>query len=217
VACHRPAEKGFEVLAPNEVLEFGTLYAENCAGCHVRKDAGEQRSRLPILFIWPLQTTTPSVKSSRRCAGNRDAGLRRERWRNVDRRANQLDYRRIRSRSSQQGVLGTATAPSYGLISRGTSKAKLHIKTYCESCHGPGGKGDTRAALLRIIRFLRLLAIRGCRTIVITAALNWERRIAENVLGKPMSDQEVTDVVACLPRSARRTPGSHIPFESNPP
>jgi len=35
--CGRPhgqPSKDSEVLAPNEVLEFGTLYAENCAGCH---------------------------------------------------------------------------------------------------------------------------------------------------------------------------------------
>ena len=27
-------QKGSETLAPNEVMEFGTLYANNCAGCH---------------------------------------------------------------------------------------------------------------------------------------------------------------------------------------
>ena len=26
--------KGAETPAPNEILEFGTLYAENCAACH---------------------------------------------------------------------------------------------------------------------------------------------------------------------------------------
>ena len=31
---HGQPNKGSEVLAPSEVLEFGTLYAENCAGCH---------------------------------------------------------------------------------------------------------------------------------------------------------------------------------------
>ena len=31
---HGQPSKDSEVLAPNEILEFGTLYAENCAGCH---------------------------------------------------------------------------------------------------------------------------------------------------------------------------------------
>jgi len=31
---HGQPRKGSEVLAPNEILDFATLYAENCAGCH---------------------------------------------------------------------------------------------------------------------------------------------------------------------------------------
>src|SRR3989442_6049422 len=32
--------KALETLSPNEVLEFGTLYAENCAGCHGAEGRG---------------------------------------------------------------------------------------------------------------------------------------------------------------------------------
>ena len=31
---HGQPQKGSETLAPNEILDFETLYAENCAGCH---------------------------------------------------------------------------------------------------------------------------------------------------------------------------------------
>src|ERR1700682_1741373 len=37
---HGQPQKGSEILAPNEVLEFGTLYAENCAGCHGAEGRG---------------------------------------------------------------------------------------------------------------------------------------------------------------------------------
>ena len=33
-APHGQPRSGSEVLAPNEVLEFGPLFAENCAACH---------------------------------------------------------------------------------------------------------------------------------------------------------------------------------------
>ena len=33
-APHGQPRNGSEVLAPNEVLEFGPLFAENCAACH---------------------------------------------------------------------------------------------------------------------------------------------------------------------------------------
>jgi len=54
----------------------------------------------------------------------------------------------IRSRSSQPGVLGTATAPFYASKSAGDAqRGEVAYKTYCESCHGPGGKGGHKAAL----------------------------------------------------------------------
>src|SRR5881397_205149 len=37
---HGKPRKGSETLAPNEVVEFGTLYAQNCSGCHGREGRG---------------------------------------------------------------------------------------------------------------------------------------------------------------------------------
>ena len=37
---HGRPSKASEVPAPNEVLDFGTLYAENCAGCHGTEGRG---------------------------------------------------------------------------------------------------------------------------------------------------------------------------------
>jgi cytochrome c len=34
---HGQPLKGSETIAPNEILDFETLYAENCAGCHGTK------------------------------------------------------------------------------------------------------------------------------------------------------------------------------------
>ena len=39
-APHGQPTKSSEVLAPNEVLEFGTLYVQNCAGCHGAEGRG---------------------------------------------------------------------------------------------------------------------------------------------------------------------------------
>jgi len=37
---HGQPRAGTEELAPNEVLEFGALYAQNCAGCHGQEGRG---------------------------------------------------------------------------------------------------------------------------------------------------------------------------------
>ena len=107
---------------------------------------------------------------------------------------------RIRSRWSKPGVLDGANPPSYAAKSAGDiQRGEAAYQTYCASCHGPDGRGGRRAAPSRTIRFWRWSSDQGLRTIVIVGrpelgAPDWRG----NVPGKPMSDQEVTDVVAWL-------------------
>src|SRR5713101_2970852 len=61
------------------------------------------------------------------------------------------------------------------------SEAKLHIRLTASLATVPAVRADTRAALLRMIRFLRLLAIRGCARSSLQAALNWKRRTGEEI------------------------------------
>ena len=115
----------------------------------------------------------------------------------------------IRSRWSQQGVLNVATAPSYTPKStRDAQRGELAYKTYCESCHGPGGHGGSKGSSITDDSFLGLVSDQGLRTIVITGrpelgAPDWRG----NVPGKPMSEQEVTDVVAWLGSRRVQNPG----------
>src|SRR5258708_39068665 len=44
---HGQPRKGSETLAPNEVLDFATLYGENCAGCHGVEGKGGAAISLP--------------------------------------------------------------------------------------------------------------------------------------------------------------------------
>ncbi len=115
----------------------------------------------------------------------------------------------IRSRWSKQGVLDAAAAPSYAPKSAGDAhRGEVAYKTYCESCHGPGGGGGRAASAITDDSFLALVSDQGLRTIVIAGrpelgAPDWRG----NVQGKPMSDQDVTDVVAWLASRRVQNPG----------
>src|SRR5258707_10098801 len=75
----------------------------------------------------------------------------------------------IRSRWSRQGVLDPATAPSYAPKSAGDAqRGEVAYKTYCESCHGPGGRGGRKGSAITDDSFLALVSDQGLRTIVIT-------------------------------------------------
>jgi mono/diheme cytochrome c family protein len=120
-----------------------------------------------------------------------------------------LITKEIRSRWGKQGILDTATTPSYAPKSTGDGKrGQVAYKTYCESCHGPRGGGGRKGSAITNDSFLALVSDQGLRTIVITGrpelgAPDWRG----NVLGKPMSDQEVTDVVAWLASQRAQNPG----------
>ena len=209
-APHGQPSKDSEVLAPNEVLEFGTLYAENCAGCH----GAEGRGGAAIVLANPVYLAIADDAAIRKVIAN---GVRGTAMPAFAESAGgmlsdaQIDVitKGIRSRWSRQGVLDTATAPSYVPKSVGDGqRGEAAYKTYCESCHGSSGKGGRKGSAITDDSFLALVSDQGLRTIVITGrpefgAPDWRG----NVPGKPMSDQEVADVVAWLASHRVQNPG----------
>jgi mono/diheme cytochrome c family protein len=85
--------------------------------------------------------------------------------------------------------------------------------TYCSACHGPDGRGGNKASSIVNESYLALVSDQDLRTIVIVGrpelgAPDWRN----NVPGKPMSPQEISDVVAWL--AAQRPGLSDEPFSN---
>jgi cytochrome c oxidase cbb3-type subunit 3 len=207
---HGQPNKGSEVLAPTEILEFRTLYAENCAGCH----GADGRGGAAIALANPVYLAIADEAAIRKVSAN---GVPRTAMPAFAESAGgtltdaQIDVitKEIRSRWSKQGVLDAVTAPSYAPKSPGDAqRGKVAYKTYCESCHGPGGGGGRKGSAITNDSFLALVSDQGLRTIVITGrpelgAPDWRG----NVPGRFMSDQEVTDVAAWLASRRVQNPG----------
>lgn len=209
-APHGQPNKDSEVLAPNAVLKFSALYAQNCAGCH----GADGRGGAAIALGDPVYLAIADDAVIRKVIAN---GVRGTAMPAFDESAGgmltdaQIDVitKGIRSRWSRQGVLDTATAPSYAPKSTGDAqRGEVAYKAYCESCHGPGGRGGRSGSAITDDSFLALVSDQGLRTVVITGrpelgAPDWRG----NVPGKPMSDQEITDVVAWLASRRVQDPG----------
>jgi cytochrome c oxidase cbb3-type subunit III len=209
-APHGQPNKGSEVLAPNEVLEFGTLYAENCAGCH----GAEGRGGAAIALANPVYLAIADDTSIRKVVASGVSGTAMPAFAETAGGMltdAQIDVitKGIRSHWSQQGILDTATAPSYAPKAAGDAqRGEVAYKTFCESCHGPRGSGASKGSAITNDSFLALVSDQGLRTIVITGrpelgAPDWRG----NVPGSPMSNQEVTDVVAWLASHRVSNPG----------
>jgi mono/diheme cytochrome c family protein len=121
----------------------------------------------------------------------------------------------IHSRWSREGILGRTAVPSYAAKTAGDAqRGELAYKTFCESCHGAGGRGGVKGSAITNDSFLALVSDQGLRTLVITGrpelgAPDWRG----NLPGKAMSDAEITDVVAWL--ASRRVGNPGQPYSTS--
>jgi len=212
-ACSTPhgqPQKGSEPLAPNQVVDFGTLYAENCAACH----GAEGRGGASIALANPVYLAFIDENAMHNVVANGVRGTSMPAF--AQSAGGLLTDGQIKvitsgifSRWGRKGVLDGTNPPSYAAKTTGdVAHGQIAFGTYCASCHGPEGHGGSKASAINNDSFLALVSDQGLRTIVITGrpdllAPDWRG----NLPGKPMSDQEVTDVVAWLASRRVQSPG----------
>ena len=209
-APHGQPLKGSETLTPNEILDFDALYSQNCAGCHGTQGQGGAAIALadPVYLaiaddVAIREVVTNGVRGTAMPAFAESAGGM------LTDKQIEVMTTQIRSRWSRPGLLNAANPPSYAPKSAGNaSQGEVAYKTYCASCHGPSGRGGPKGSAITDDSFLALVSDQGLRTLVITGrpelgAPDWRG----NVLGKAMSDQDVTDVVAWLTSRRVQNPG----------
>jgi mono/diheme cytochrome c family protein len=211
--------QGSESLAPNEVLDFRILYSENCAGCH----GPEGRGGAAIALADPVYLAIADDTAIRKVISNGVRGTAMPAF--AESAGGMLTDKQIdvitselRLRWSRQGILSGANPPPYAPKSEGDAqRGEVAYKTYCESCHGTGGHGGQKGSAIADDSFLALVSDQGLRTIVIAGrpelgAPDWRG----NVSSKPMSDQEVTDVVAWLGSRRSQNPGQPYSVSNYP-
>ena len=207
---HGQPPKGSEPVAPDQVLEFGTLYGQNCAACH----GVEGRGGAAIALADPVYLAVADDAAIRKAVASGVSGTSMPAFAQsaggmlTDKQIDVIS-RGIRARWSKPRVLIGTNPPSYAAKSTGDAqRGEAAFKVYCESCHGQSGRGGQKASAITNDSFLALVSDQGLRTIVIAGrpelgAPDWRG----NVPGQPMSDQEVTDVVAWLASQRVQNPG----------
>ena len=212
-ACSTPhgqPQNGSEAVAPNQVVDFGNLYAQNCAACH----GTEGRGGASIALANPVYLAIVDEKAVHNVVANGVRGTSMPAFAQsaggllTEEQINAITSGML-SRWGRKGILDGTNPPSYAAKTTGdTTRGEIAFGTYCASCHGSEGRGGSKASAISNDSFLALVSDQGLRTIVITGrpdlrAPDWR----ENVPGKPMSDQEITDVVAWLASRRVQSPG----------
>jgi cytochrome c oxidase cbb3-type subunit 3 len=212
-ACSTPdgePQPNSEVVAPSQILDFGTLYAQNCAGCH----GAQGRGGASIALANPMYLAIVDETTMRNIVANGVRGTSMPAF--AQPAGGMLTEQQIEvitsgifSRWGRTQVLDGANSPSYAAKAGGNiDHGQLVFGTDCASCHGSQGGGTSKGSAITNDSFLALVSNQGLRTIVITGrpelgAPDWRG----NIPGRPMTDQEITDVVAWLASRRAQNPG----------
>jgi mono/diheme cytochrome c family protein len=213
---HRPESA---VVPPSEVVDFNALYGQNCAGCHGMD--GKGRAAIPLSN--PVFLALANHTVIRRIASNGVPGTPMPAFAQsaggmlTDKQIDAL-VSGIRS-WARRNASGDQTPPPYpapapGDPQRGADK----YRTYCSSCHGANGHGGNKASSIVNGSYLALVSDQQLRTIVIAGrpelgAPDWRG----DVDGRPMSAQDISDVVAWLSSQRPKFPGQPYPVSSMNP
>jgi cytochrome c oxidase cbb3-type subunit 3 len=201
---HPPEET--RVLPPNEVSDFRALYAENCSGCH----GVDGRGGLTVSLGDPVYLAVADDATIRRITAEGVPGTamlafaQRSGGSLTDPQIDIL-VRGIRTHWARPAALDNLKPPAYAASRPGDAVHGQNVfMTFCSSCHSLDG-ARSRGGSIADSSYLALVSDQHLRTMTIVGmpalgAPDWR----SNLPGKPLSEDDVTDVVAWL--AAQRTP-----------
>jgi mono/diheme cytochrome c family protein len=196
-------------MRPDEVLDFKVLYRENCSGCHGAGGKGGVSIALnnPVYLVVAGDIVIRSVIAS----GVRGAGMPAF----AQSKGGILTDKQIEVLIG--GIRGWGphdtqvfgSLPPYSASAPGDGRHGADVfTTFCASCHGTDGRGGKGGSSIVNGAYLALVSDQYLRTVVIAGrpelgAPDWR----SNVQGRPMTAQEITDVVAWLIEQRPPYPG----------
>ena len=214
--CHPPGKptRADIELKPDEVRDFATLYRQNCAGCHGQDGKGNTA----IALANPVYLAIASDDAIRRATASGINGTLMPAFAQnsggtlTDEQIGIL-VREMRTRWSK--ARAAPDAPPYAANEPGEAARGGEVFTvFCASCHGPQGKGTPKGSSIVDGSFLALVSDQDLRTTIIAGRPDLGHPDWRNyVPARPMTPQEVTDVVAWL--VAQRKPNPGQPYASN--
>jgi mono/diheme cytochrome c family protein len=198
------------VIPPSEITDFNVLYGQNCAGCHGENGRGGAAIGLNDPLYLAIaddavirHVTVDGVPGTTMPAFAQSSGGMLTKA--------QIDaiVTGIRTRWARPDIVGSLNPPPYTSHAPGDAPRGATVyAAYCSSCHGADGRGGPKASSIVDGSFLALVSDQGLRTTVIVGrpdfgAPDWRGDIPN----KPMSAEDVSDVVAWLVAQRPQFPG----------
>jgi len=195
--------------APAEISDFNQLYTQNCAGCHgVDGRLGAASSLNDPLYLAFVTDDAMRQAISKGRIGTNMPAFSEPAGGHVTDQQIELLVTGMRSRWSKPDEFKDIELPRYSVdetdLTSGPTRGVVAYKTYCQSCHGTNGDGGSAGSIVDP-NFLNLVSDQGLRTTVVVGRADMGKPDWRgNVPGRPMSAQEIADVVAWLAGQRQR-------------
>ncbi len=219
--CSLPGKPkpGPEVPRPQDVMEFKTLYQQNCSACH----GADGRNGSAISMANPAYEGLIDDATLHDVIANGQKGTLMPAFGTasggmlVDAQVDAL-VKGMRSAWPAANV-AAAGAPPYKATHAGdTTHGAQVYQAACARCHGASASQPGKAGSVLDDSFLALVSAQTLRTVVIAGRPdlgqpNWR----EDIPGHPLTDADVTDVVAWMIAQRSKTPGQPYPVGNSQP
>lgn len=203
-------------LRPSQVLAFAPLWAENCAGCH----GDDQRPGAAVSLADPVYLELVDDATLARVTAEGVAGTampafaRRAGGTLTDAQITALTAG-IRAQWGRPGTLAGIAVPPHAAPPGDAGRGAAAYAQHCAACHGPGGAGGPRGGSIVDGSYLALVSDQGLRTTVLVGRPgrgmpNWRGTPPD----EPMTNADVSDVVAWLVAQRVKAPGQPYPSAS---
>jgi len=206
---------GPEVPRPDQVLDFATLYRQNCAACH----GATGKNGAALALANPVYLAFAGQDNVRRTAANGVAGKLMPAFAKsaggtlTDAQIDSLVGGIFRSWSRPDILTASPPLPYQAAQPGNSAQGQTAFAGFCARCHGPGGTGSPNIVRGAIAdpAFLALISDQNLRSTIVggrpdLGMPNW-RSITSGTPASPITDRQITDIVAWLATQRMPYPG----------
>lgn len=224
VGCSRVPGRpgpGPEVVRPDQVLNFATLYNVNCTACH-----GEiGRNGAAISLGNPVYLAVAGEQNLREITAKGVRGKLMPPFAKsaggmlTDQQVDVLAHGMMQQWSRPDLFAGQNIPPYRATLAGDAAGGQLAFGTFCARCHGVAGEGstgDTKSGTGKVGSivdgsYLALISDQALRSIVIAGRPDEGMPDWRTDAAQPLTDQQITDIVAWLSSKRIANPGQPYP------
>jgi len=202
-------------LRPAEVTDFAQLYADNCGGCHGADGTlGAARPLNDPLYLALTGADRVQQITGSGVPGSLMPGFAATAGGTLTDQQVALIASGMVSRWGARNQLNGVTLPAYAASAPGDAqRGAAAYAAHCADCHGASGTGGPKGRSIVDGSYLALVSDQALRSAVICGRPDLGMPDWRGEGSRPMSDQEITDVVAWLIAQRPRFPGQ--PYAAN--